>query len=143
MAQPSTLVGRHLILEWETSPGTYAAICGIKAKSFDMTRATVDVTTQDCEDPDILYTETDVGAAKYQVTGSGVVAKQSWSALHAWFKSGAPKNIRLVMDGTGWMTFSGSALLVSLKASGDIEGGFAQFDFDMPMTGAITETTNA
>ena len=143
MAQPSTLAGRLFILEWETSPGTYAPICGVKTKSFDMTRSTVDTTTQDCEDPDLLYTETDVGAAKYQVTGSGVVAKQSWSSLYAWFKSGDTKTIRLVQEGTGWMTFSGAALLASLKLGGEIEGGKMTFDFDMPMTGAVTDTTNA
>lgn len=144
MAQPVTLAGRKFILQKETTtPGTYAAICGVKTKTFEMSRSTVDTTSQDCADADVLYTETDVGPAKYTMSGSGVAAKTSLDDLLDWFDGGSAANIKLVMTGTGWQTFTGAALLTKFTLGSDIDGGKVTFDFETEMTGAVTRTTNA
>lgn len=144
MAQPVSLAGRNFILKKETATlGTYAALCGVKAFSFDISRATTDTTSQDCADSDLLYTETDVGPIKYAVSGSGVVAKASLDEMLDWIESGEAANIQLVMEGTGWQTFAGSALLTKFTMGRDIEGGKVAFDYDLALTGVVTRSTNA
>lgn len=140
----TTLSGKKLLIKLETAtPGTYAVICGIKAKTFKVSRSTVDTTVQACDDPDDVYTETDVGPMSNEVTGSGVAAKENVGTLYDWLKDGTAKNIQVVAEGVGWSTWAGAAVLSDFEVTGDVEGGKVEISISLKGSGAWTRTTNA
>ncbi len=144
MAAPTSLSGKSLLVKIETStPGTYATVCGLKARSHKMSRPKVDTSVQDCDDSSLTYTQSDVGPLSHEVTGSGVAAKTALPTFYAWMEDGLPKNIQIVEEGTGWSTYTGAAYLTDFEKTGDIEGGKVEVSFTLSSSGLWTRTTNA
>lgn len=139
----TTLSGKRLLLELETTtPGTYAVICGIKAKTFKASRPKVDTTVQACDDPDDTYVESDVGPLAIEISGSGVAAKEAVPTLWDWLTGGTSKNVQVRQVGVGFSTWSGAAILSDFEVTGDIEGGKVEISLSISGTGAWDRETN-
>lgn len=142
MAQPTTLAfSKMLILVGDgVSPETFASPCGLTSKSFDISASSNDVQVPDCDDPDApAWTDRVVKALSGKVSGSGIMAVESFTIWRDWALGGLPKNVRIQLVGTGLGYYSGSFILdsFSLKAS---LGDKVQVDVSLSSDGQITWT---
>lgn len=140
MALPTTGSGRHLLVELETEvAGTYAAICGFKDRSLKATRSAADVSVQDCDDPDIVVVERDVGPMSWEISGSGVATKEGVPTLLSWWESGSAQNVRVKLStATGWVQYTGAALLTDVEFGGNIDGDKVSLSATIVSTGLWT-----
>lgn len=135
MATPTTEKFEEMILDVEfvTGSGTYTAICGLIDVTIARTANVDTAEVPDCDDESQpLSLEKEVRSIEVNVSGTGVWAQSSQSALKEWFYSGAVKNVRLrdTAAANGDVEIeSGPALLASLtntrtkgqKVSAEIE----------------------
>lgn len=145
MALPETTAGRYVLVKVETAtPGTYATICGFKDRSLKASRPSVDTSVQNCDDPDEIVVDRDVGPISYEISGSGVASKAGLVTLATWFESGEAKSVKVESNsGAGWTTWTGDALLTNYELGGQIEGEKASITATIVSTGAWARTTNS
>lgn len=122
MTAPTTLpFSKLLILIGDgASPEVFSAPCGLTSKGFDTNASSNDVLVPDCDDPDApAWVARVVKSLSGKVSGSGIMAVESFHFWNTWSLSGLPKNVRIQLVGTGLGYYSGSFLLTnfSLKAS--------------------------
>lgn len=139
MAKAVTEKFEEMILdvEWTASSGVYEAICGLVDVTITRTANVDTAEVPDCDDESLpLALEKQVRSIEVTVSGTGVWARTSQSALKEWFYSSETKNIRIrdTAAANGDVEIeSGAALLTSLtntrtkgqKVSAEIE---IQFD---------------
>jgi predicted secreted protein len=143
MAKPTTLpFSKLLILIGDgASPETFAAPCGLTSKSFDLSATSNGIEVPDCDDPDApAWTERVVKALSGTVSGSGILAAESFPIWQDWALGGQTKNARVQLDNAGLGYYSGAFILskFSLKAS---LGDKVQVDVTLESDGQITFTT--
>ena len=82
MAQPTVIAGTKLLLLVGNGAGpeVFAEPCGLTTKSFDLSASTNTTVLPDCDDPESPAWESiDINAFSASVSGSGVMATQSFS----------------------------------------------------------------
>lgn len=143
MAKPTTLpFSKLLILIGDgASPETFAAPCGLTSKGFDLSATSNGIEVPDCDDPDApAWTERVVKALSGTVSGSGILAAESFEVWQDWALGGLTKNVRVQLDNAGLGYYSGAFILskFSLKAA---LGDKVQVDVALESDGQITFTT--
>jgi predicted secreted protein len=122
MAKPITLSYSKFIIYVGDggAPELFTAPCGLTAKGLDFAAQANDVLVPDCDDPDApAWLERATKSLSGKITGSGVLAVESFTIWRDWCLSGLPKNCRVQLIGTGLGYYAGSFLLTafSLKAN--------------------------
>jgi hypothetical protein len=147
MAQPDLVRGTYfsLMLGDGAGPETFAALCGVKTKTFTHKRNTNDQYTRDCANPeDVPIRRLIVTGEAWTLTGAGVLDRNSLPTLQA-ADDNQPHNWRflftepsddLVFQGY----YGGPGIMTSLEITGDDEN-FANISFTIESDGQWPWTT--
>ncbi len=145
MAKPTTISAAKLSI-WVgngESPEVFAAPCGLTTRGIKFSADSNSIVVPDCNDPDLpAWIERVVRSLSVTINGSGVLAKEALQTWREWFLSGAPLNVRVVLDGVGWGYFSGSFILSSFEVTGEI-GNKVQTTIQADSDGPVTWTDGA
>lgn len=121
MAQPTVIAGtKLLILVGDgASPEVFATPCGLTTATFSMTAATGNTAIPDCSDPELpVWDVKDITSLSAQVTGSGVMAVESFAIWNNWFTGAQAKNAQIKLDNSGLGQYEGQFILSSFKLTG-------------------------
>lgn len=121
MAKPTVLPGtKLLILVGDgASPEVFAEPCGLTTKSFDLAASTNTTLLPDCDDPEAPAWEAkDVNALSATVSGTGVMAVESFATWNDWFMSASAKNAQIKLDSSSLGHYEGSWILSAFKLGG-------------------------
>jgi predicted secreted protein len=142
MAAPTVLTGtKLLILVGDgASPEVFSQPCGLTTRTFDLSASTNTTLIPDCDNPDAPAWEAkDVNALSATVSGSGVMALESFDTWNDWFMAATSKNCQIKMDDPLAGYWAGSFILSSLKYGGT-RGQKVTIDLTLVNNGAITFT---
>ena len=78
-----------------------------------------------------------VTSLDYKVEGSGLVHKPAMLALYTWQASGAAKNCKFSLPGTGGIVHSGPFVITSLSVQGDFDSA-AEVSITLEAADAVT-----
>jgi hypothetical protein len=118
--------------------------CGFTSKGIAFTNGTSDVTVPDCDDPDApSWTERTVTAKEAIVTGSGVMAEETFTFWNDWFLDGTAKNVRVVLDITTAGYWHGSFLPTAWGVTGNQDDGKVQVTVTLANDGEVAWSTGA
>ena len=140
MAQPTVLAGTKLLILVGNgnSPEVFAAPCGLTTRTFDLAASTNSTLIPDCDDPEAPAWEAkDVNALSATVTGSGVMATESFDIWNNWFMGADSKHLQIKVDDITLGYWSGSFILTSLKFGGQ-RGQKITIDISLVNDGAVT-----
>lgn len=99
------------------SPEQYDDPCGLTSRGFNRTAETNTTNVPDCDNPDeASWLERDVVSLSGEMSGSGVLAEQSFDLWNDWFESGQAKNVRIELGARAW---EGRAILSNLNIQGE------------------------
>jgi predicted secreted protein len=121
MAQPTVIAGTKLLILVGDggSPEVFAQPCGLTTTGFNLTASTNTTLIPDCDDPEAPAWEAkDVNSLAAQVSGSGVMAVESFSIWNDWFLSAGAKNAQIKLDNASLGHYAGSFILTSFKLTG-------------------------
>lgn len=127
-----------------TPTEVFAAICGLTTRSFTEQVNTADRFVRDCADPeDVPIRRLQLTGRQWQLTGSGLLARESLQAVQA--SVGITKNYRFILgepatDLVYGGHYQGPAVLTSLQL-GATEGEFVSIELAFASDGewAFTE----
>jgi predicted secreted protein len=139
MAQPTVLSGtKLLILVGDgASPEVFAQPCGLTTNGIDFSASTNTTLLPDCADPDLPAWEAkDVNGLSASVTGTGVMAVESFDIWNDWFQAAAAKNCQIKLDSAELGYWAGSFILTGLKYSGT-RGEKVTVDITLSNNGAV------
>lgn len=141
MAQPSVLAGtKLLVLVGDgNSPETFAQPCGLTVRTIDFKASTNTTLIPDCDDPEAPAWEAkDVNSLSAQITGSGVMAKESFDVWNDWFQGALARNTKVVLDDTPTPMghWAGQFILTAFKVTGQ-RGQKVTIDITMDNSGAV------
>lgn len=140
MAQPTVLPGtKLLILVGDgASPEVFAEPCGLTTKSFELAAATNTTLIPDCADPEAPAWEAkDVNSLSATVSGTGVMAVESFTTWNDWFMGAEAKNAQIKLDNATLGHYAGTWLLSSFKLGGT-RGQKVTVDITLVNDGAVT-----
>lgn len=126
MAKPVTASAAKLLilLESTTTPGTFAAPCGLTTKGISFAAESNDVTVPDCDDPDLpAWTERMIRALSATISGSGVLALEAFDDWQAYLFGGVARNCRVKIDvpaANNGGYFQGRFILTRFGLTGEI-----------------------
>lgn len=133
-------------VEFTAGSGVYTSICGLIGASITRTANIDTAEVPDCADESLpLSLEKEVRSIEVTVSGTGILAKTSQSALKEWFYSGATKNVRIrdTFATIGDIEVeSGPALLSSLGTARE-KGQKVSMELEMVFSGTPTRTDAA
>lgn len=139
MAQPTVLAGtKLLILVGDgASPEVFSEPCGLTTKSFDLNASTNSTLIPDCADPEAPAWEAkDVNSLSAQVSGSGVMAVESFDVWREWYESATSRNIQIKLDSASLGHWEGSFIISALKYGGQ-RGQKVTLDVTLVNDGAL------
>lgn len=149
MAQPTVINGTKLLILVGTggdspgSPDVYSEPCGLTTKGINLSAATNTTLIPDCANPDLPAWEAkDVSSLAAEVTGTGVMAVESFHTWLDWFLGATLRScrIQLVSPAThplGLGYFLGDFILSTLVYTGE-RGQKVTIEVTMVNTGALT-----
>lgn len=121
MTKPTVIAGtKLLILVGDgASPEVFAQPCGLTNNTFALTSATGSTVVPFCDDPEAAaWDSKEVTSLSAQVTGSGVMAVESFDIWNNWFLSGESKNAEIKLDNAALGMYEGPWILSSFKLTG-------------------------
>lgn len=121
MAQPTVLPGTKLLLLAGNGadPEVFSQPCGLTTRSFNLSASTNSTLLPDCDDPEAPAWEAkDVNALSAQVSGSGVMAVESFDTWNDWFMAATSKNLQIKLDDAALGHWAGSFILTALNYGG-------------------------
>ena len=139
MAQPTVLPGTKLLILVGDggSPEVFASPCGLTTKGITFSASTNSTLIPDCADPEAPAWEAkDVNALSAQVTGSGVMAVESFDVWNDWFQKATLANCQIVLDDPMLGQWEGQFVLTSLKYDG-VRGQKVTVDVTMDNSGEV------
>lgn len=145
MAQPTVLAGTKLLILVgdANSPEVFAEPCGLTTKSFDLSAATNSTLIPDCDDPEAAAWEAkDVNSLSASLSGSGVMAVESFDTWQDWFMAATARNIQIKLDDDGLGQWEGAFIITGLKYGGQ-RGQKVTIDVTMVNDGAVIWNPNA
>ena len=144
MAQPTVLPGTKLLILVGNgaTPEVYSEPCGLTTKSYDMAASTNSTLIPDCADPEAPAWEAkDVNALSATLTGSGVMAVESFDTWEGWFSTASSRNIQIKLDDSDLGQWQGSFILTALKYGG-ARGQKVTLEVTMVNDGAVVWVAN-
>lgn len=123
MAKPTTKRFGDFIVQIESSdsPGVFAAPCGLTSKSFNQTASSNETQVPDCTDPDAaVNVERDVVSLSREISGSGVMATESFSVWQEWYDSADAKTCRVYPMGLTGGYYAGDFILGSFNLAANL-----------------------
>jgi predicted secreted protein len=139
MTQPTVLPGTKLfiLVGNGATPEVFDNPCGLTTNGIDFTASTGNTLIPDCADPEAAAWEAkDINALSAQVTGTGVMAIESFSVWNGWFQSGQLKNCQVKLDDPALGYWAGAFVLTSLKYGGT-RGQKVTLDITLANSGAV------
>jgi predicted secreted protein len=139
MAQPTVLTGTKLLILVGNGadPEVFSQPCGLTTRAFDMAASTNTTLIPDCDAPDAPAWEAkDVNALSATVSGSGVMAVESFDIWNDWFMAASAKNLQIKLDNLALGHWAGSFILTSLKYGGT-RGQKVTVDITLVNDGAV------
>jgi hypothetical protein len=101
------------------SPEVFTTPCGLTSNTFSLTAATGSTVIPFCDDPSAAaFDAKTVTSLSAQVTGSGVMAVESFAVWNNWFLSGQAKNAQIKLDNAALGSYQGPWVLSSFKLVG-------------------------
>lgn len=104
------------------SPEVFATPCGLTNNNFSLTASTSSTVIPFCDDPAAAAWESkDISSLAAQVSGSGVMATESFPDWNDWFLGGISRNAQIkIDDGKGHFVghYEGAFILSSFKLTG-------------------------
>lgn len=143
MAKPTTRSWTKLSI-WPGDGGSpevfTSKVCGLTSKGFTISSETSDSTVPDCDDPDLpAWVERVTRSSSAEISGSGVMAEETFDFWRDWKLDGTAKNVRVIMDLLGTPGyFAGSFLLTSLEITGNQDDGKINVTVTLQSNGEIT-----
>lgn len=140
MAQPTVLTGTKLLILVGNGAGpeVFSQPCGLTTRTFDLAASTNTTLIPDCDEPDAPAWEAkDVNALSATVSGSGVMAVESFDIWNDWFMGATAKNLQIKLDSAALGHWAGSFILTSLKYGGQ-RGQKVTVDITLVNDGAVT-----
>jgi hypothetical protein len=138
--KPTVIAGtKLLILVGDgASPETFAQPCGLTNNGFSLTSATGSTVIPFCDDPEAAaWDSKEVTSLSAQVTGSGVMAVESFNIWNDWALSGEAKNAQVKLDDASLGHYEGPWVLSSFKLTGQ-RGQKVTVDITMDNADIIT-----
>jgi predicted secreted protein len=142
MAQPTVIPGTKLLILIGdgASPEVFAAPCGLTTTGFTLSASTNSTLIPDCADPEAPAWEAkDVNALSAQVSGSGVMAVESYALWKDFFMGAVAKNVQIKLDDPGLGSYQGQFILTSFKNTGQ-RGQKVNVDITLDNNGAVVWT---
>lgn len=151
MAAPTTIPGHRILIlvgsggDSPGSPDVFSEPCGLVTKSINLTAATNTTVIPDCTDPSLAAWEAkDVVSLALEVTGTGVMAVESFQTWNLWFLGGTERSCRIqIVSPTGFSNYLGYYLgnfILSALTWGGERGQKVTIDVTLVNSGAITFT---
>lgn len=149
MAQPTVISGTKLLILVGTggdspgSPDVFSEPCGLTTKNFALTASTNTTLIPDCANPDLPAWEAkDVNSLAAEVTGSGVMAAESFHTWLDWFLGATERACRIQLVSPTSLPlslgyFQGSFILTNLTYGGQ-RGQKVTLDLTLSNNGALT-----
>lgn len=124
------------------SPEVFTAPCGLTSNTFSLTSATGSTVIPFCDDPEAAaWDSKEVTSLSAQVTGSGVMAVESFALWNDWFLGGVAKNAQVKLDNPGLGMYEGPWTLSSFKLTGT-RGQKVTVDITLDNADIITYAAN-
>lgn len=139
-------VGRLLLIQIgdgaTPGPETFASLCGITTRSFNMSANEVDTTIPDCANPGNTPQKTaEPGIKNRTFSGSGKFVKGATSAAFMEHVNDATKfNAKVIVPGLG--TYTGAWFVSEFEFSGEMEGNM-DFSATFVAAGPLAFTVEA
>ena len=128
------------------APEVFAAPCGFTEKAFTLSADTSDTNIPDCDNPDLpTWKGRDIVSQSAEVSGQGVMAAEAMPTWRAWFLSGAGRNLRILISGSGASGggyWAGSFKLTALELGATL-GEKVKCNVTAVSDGAVTWTASA
>lgn len=116
-------LGRLLLIKISDggSPATFANLCGLKTRSFNMSANEVDTTIPSCTNPGGPVQKTSrPGIANRTFSGSGnFVSSSAMDTFMGYVRAATAFDAQVVVPGDG--TYEGSWMVTDFEFSGDVE----------------------
>lgn len=144
MAQPQVLVGTKLLILVGDggSPETFSEPCGLTTKSFNFSTTTNETLIPDCADPEApAWAAKDVNSLAATLSGSGVMAVESFDTWMDWFMSATSRNIQIKLDDAALGQWEGSFIISALNYGGQ-RGQKVTLEVTMVNDGAVIWNPN-
>jgi len=149
MAAPTVIPGTKLLIligvggDSPGSPDIFAEPCGLTTKNFSLSASTNTTLIPDCINPDLPAWEAkDVNSLSAEVTGTGVMAVESFHTWLDWFLGATERSARIQLVSPTALPLSlgyflGSFILSELKYGG-VRGQKVTIDLTLVNNGALT-----
>lgn len=123
-------------------PEVFANLCGLKARSFNLSANEVDTTIPDCNNPGgAVQATSEPGIVKRAFTGGGAfVSGATQAILMAHVRNGTSFNAEVIVPGDG--AYKGSWMVSDFDFSGEMEGSM-EFSATFSAAGPLTFTAEA
>lgn len=144
MAQPTVLSGTKLwILVGDgKTPEVFAQPCGLTTRGIVFSASTNSTLIPDCDDPEAPAWEAkDVNALSAQVSGTGVMAVESFDTWNEWFQQAELRNCQITLDDPTLGHWEGEFILSSLRYGGQ-RGQKVTLDITLDNSGAVPWVPN-
>jgi predicted secreted protein len=119
--KPTVIPGTSLLILVGdgASPEVFTAPCGLTSNTFSLTAASGSTVIPFCDAPEAAaWSSSEVTSLSAQVTGSGVMAVESFAVWNNWFLNGVPKNAQVKLDNAALGSYTGPWILASFKLTG-------------------------
>lgn len=151
MAKPTTTTFSKFVVSLGdgASPEVFAAPCGFTNKGFTLDAATSTATLPDCDDPEAAsWEDTGVTSLSATITGSGVMALESYDTWRTAFLSGQSVNARVQINepaASHGGYYQGAFVITSLGHTAALgsDANRVQLSVNMKSDGALTWTPAA
>lgn len=144
MTQATVIPGtKLLILVGDgADPEVFATPCGLTTSTFSLTATTGSTSVPDCSDPELPVWDTkDITSLAAQVTGSGVMAVESFDTWNNWFIGATAKNVQIKLDQASLGQYEGQFILSNFKLNGT-RGQKVTVDITIDNNNAVTWVAN-
>lgn len=151
MAKATTFKNGDVILQIATDAGgtTFASVCGVLKRDFELTKDTNSFEVPDCDDEDAaVWVERAVKSLSSKISMSGMASSEAIPNINAAFASSESRAVRMRIIGAGTgagtpdLMFSGSYHITSLKFATE-NGGKLEIDISLESDGVITTASVA
>src|SRR5215813_5624678 len=151
MAAPTVIAGTKLLVligaggDSPGSPDVFGEPCGLTTKNFTLNASTNTTLIPDCADPSLPAWEAkDVNALSAEVTGTGVMAVESFHTWSDWFMGATSRACRITLTSPSTNPLSlgywqGDFILSKLTYNG-VRGQKVEIDITLVNNGALTFT---